>query len=98
MPFIRRYHADNNYIFWPDQARAHYAKSVINYLNENNVNFVRKSDNPVIAPECCPIENFCAILKQQVCKINRRAKKCETTLQKDTTFKILFLNFSFILI
>ena len=52
MLFIRQYHADNNYIFWPDQVRAHYAKSVINYLNENNVNFVRKNDNPVNVPEC----------------------------------------------
>ena len=31
IPFIRQYHTDNNYIFWPDQARAHYAESVINY-------------------------------------------------------------------
>ena len=35
MPFIRQYHADINYIFWPDQARAHHAKSVINYLKNN---------------------------------------------------------------
>ena len=56
--FIRQYDADNDYIFWQDQARAHYAKSVINYLNENSVNFVRKNDNPVNAPECRPIENF----------------------------------------
>ena len=68
MPFIRRYHADNNYIFWPDQARAHYAKSVINYLNKNKVNFVRENDNIVNEPECRAIENFWAILKQQVQK------------------------------
>ena len=60
--FIRQYHADNNYIFWPDQATAHYAKSVINYLNENNVNFVRKNDNPVNVPKCRPTENFWDIL------------------------------------
>ena len=52
MPFMRQYHADNNYIFWPDQARAHYAKSVIDYLNENNVNFVR--NNPVNVPGMLP--------------------------------------------
>ena len=28
---------------------------VINYLNENNVYFVRKNDNPVNVPECRPI-------------------------------------------
>ena len=30
------------------RSRAHYAKSVINYLNENNVNFILKNDNPEI--------------------------------------------------
>ena len=50
MPFIRQYHADNNYIFWPDQAKAHYAKNVINYLNENNLNFVHKNDYLVNLP------------------------------------------------
>ena len=70
MPFIRQYHAANNYIFWPDQAKALYTKSVINYLNEHNVNFVRKNDNPVIVPECRPIENFWSFLKQQVYKNN----------------------------
>ena len=44
-------------MFWPDQARAHYAKSVINYL---------KNDNPVNVLKCCPIKNFWAISKQQV--------------------------------
>jgi len=74
MPFIRQYHEDNNYIFWPDQARLHYAKSVIDYLVDNNVNFVDKNDNPVNVPECRPIENFWSILKQQVYKNNWRAK------------------------
>ena len=66
MSFVRQYHADNNYIFLSDQARAHYVKSVINYLKENNVNFACKNDNPENAPECHPIKNFWAILKQQV--------------------------------
>ena len=79
MPFIRQYHADNNYIFWP---RAHYAKSVINYLNESNVNLVRKKDNPVNVQECRPIENFWAILKQQVYKNNWRAKNVKQLYQR----------------
>ena len=48
MPFKGQYHADSNYVFCPDQARAHYAKNVINYLNKNNISFVCKNDNPVI--------------------------------------------------
>ena len=82
MSFIRQYYEDNNYIFWPDQARAHYAKSVFNYLNENNVNFVRKNDNPVNVPECRPIENFWAILKQQVHKNNWQAKNVKQLYQR----------------
>ena len=74
MAFIRYYHADNNYIFWPDQARAHYAKSVINYLNENNVNFVHKNDNPVNVPECHPIVIFWAILNSQYTRIIGKQK------------------------
>ena len=66
MKFIRQYHVDNNYIFWPNQARAHCAKSVINYLNKNNINFDRKKNNPVNVPECCPIEIFWAVLKASI--------------------------------
>ena len=80
--FIRQYHTDNNYIFWPDQAEAHYAKSVINYLNEKNVNFVHKNDNPVNVPECRPIENFWAILKQQVYKNNWQIKNGKQIYQR----------------
>ena len=59
------------------RSRAHYAKSVINYLNENNVNFILKNDNPVNIPQCCPKENFWALLKKQVYKKNRRATDVE---------------------
>ena len=82
MSFIKQYHTYNNCIFWLDQARAHYAKSVINYLNKNNVNFVHKIDNPVNVPECHPIENFWAILKQQVYKKNWRAKNVKQLYQR----------------
>ena len=61
--FIRQYHADYNYIFWPDQTRAHYAKSVINHLNKNNVNFVCKNDNPVSIPNCRPIKKLSDFFK-----------------------------------
>ena len=82
MPFIRQYHADNNYILWPDQASTHYAKCVINYLNKNNINFILKIDNPVNVQECCPIENFWAILKQQVYKNNWRVKNVKKLYQR----------------
>ena len=32
IPFIAKNHSDGEYVFWPDLASAHYAKSVIAYL------------------------------------------------------------------
>ena len=46
IPFIEKHHSDGQYIFWPDLASSHYAKSVIEYLREKKVNFVEKEDNP----------------------------------------------------
>ena len=47
MPFIAKHHSDGQYLFWTDLASSHYAKSVIGYLREKNVQFVEKSDNHV---------------------------------------------------
>ena len=46
IPFIAKYHSDGEYVFWPDLASAHYAKSVIAYLREKKVHFVAKIDTP----------------------------------------------------
>jgi hypothetical protein len=32
LPFIKKHHEDNKYIFWPDLASSHYAKSVLNWM------------------------------------------------------------------
>ena len=74
MPFITKYHSDNNYMFWPDLASSHYAKTVLNYLRAKNVNFVKKDQNPPNVPECRPIENFWGILKGKVYKNNWQAQ------------------------
>jgi len=49
--FIREKHSDNNYIFWPDLASSHYAKSVTRWMHANHINFVPKENNP---PNCSP--------------------------------------------
>ena len=54
---------------------------MINYFNETNANFVHKNDNPVNVPECRPIKNFWAILKQHVYKNNWRAKEVKQLYQ-----------------
>ena len=66
LPFIREKHSDNNYLFWPDKASSHYAKSVINHLTEQNIKFVPKVRNPTNVPQCRPIEDFFGYLCQLV--------------------------------
>ena len=39
------------YIFWKYLAEAHYSKKAVRLLNEQNFNFVPKSENPQNAPE-----------------------------------------------
>ena len=73
IPFIEKHHSDGNYIFWPDLASSHYAKSVIEYLREKKVNFVEKADNPANVPEARPIENLWGCLKGMVYKNNWQA-------------------------
>ena len=34
IPFIKEHHQDSQFVFWPDLAMSHYAKSVKAYLNE----------------------------------------------------------------
>jgi len=74
VPFIEQYHSDGEYIFWPDLASSHYANSVQDYMNEKNINFVKKEDNPANLPECRPIEDFWSILKGKVYEKNWQAQ------------------------
>jgi hypothetical protein len=62
------------YIFWPDLASAHYAKTVIANLHAEKVKFVEKKDNPANMPEVRPIEDFWGIIKAEVYKNNWQAK------------------------
>lgn len=71
------------------------------FLDENDINYVAKDDNPPNCPEVRPIENYFSILKQRVYAENwsaenrdqliRRIKKCtkEISLQ---TYQSLFCN------
>lgn len=67
-PFINEYYKKGGYVFWPDLASAHYAKKVVNYLNEKKINFVPKNINPANVPKARPIEDFWANLKREVYK------------------------------
>ena len=70
LPFIKKNTKKNlNYLFWPDLARSHYAKSVTNWLDANlpkNVEMVPESSNPPNVPQARPIESFWGVLAQRV--------------------------------
>ena len=74
IPFIRKHHKDDDYVFWPDLASAHYARDTIDYLIEKGINHVDKEENPANLPEVRPIEKFWGVLKGRVYKNNWQAK------------------------
>ena len=77
MPFIKKYHSDGKYVFWPDLTSSHYANTVLKFLNDNNVKFVQKADNPANVPKVRPIEEFWAHLKKKVYEGDWQAKNLD---------------------
>ena len=62
IPFIKRHHNKEKVLFWPDLPSSHYGHDVLQYLNENDVQFVDKKFNP----QARPIETLWSILKNMV--------------------------------
>lgn len=58
VPFMKKYHQDGNFVFWPDKSSSHYAKKTVEFLNNENIRFVPKEHNPKNLPQCRPIEDF----------------------------------------
>ena len=63
LPFIHKYHNNENYIFWPDLASSHYSNETVSWMNEN-VKFLPKNINPPNVPQARPIENLWGCLAQ----------------------------------
>jgi hypothetical protein len=68
IPFIKKKHYSMPYVFWPDLASAHYASNTIDCLNDHNVKFVAKNENPANLTECRPIEMFWYMWKAKAYK------------------------------
>lgn len=64
--FLNTHHVNDNIMFWPDLASCHYAGVTRQWLNENNIDFVPKLDNPPNVPQARPIEEFWSILSRKV--------------------------------
>lgn len=62
LPLIRKH--NNPVLFWPDLASCHYARSVLNWLDSEDIEFVKKEVNIPNCPELHPIERFWAIIKR----------------------------------
>lgn len=77
IPFLREYHSDNNYLFWPDKASSHYAGGPIKFLQQNNVKFMPKVLNPTNIPQCRPIEDFFGIMVDKVYKKGWKAENLQ---------------------
>lgn len=75
--FIQKYHSDGNYIFWPDLASSHYARSTQNWMKENHIKFVPKEVNPPNVPKARPIEDFWSILSRLVYSDGWEATSCK---------------------
>lgn len=73
VPFIAEHHSEDEILFWPDLASAHYAKATTDLLNELNISFVPKAMNPPNVPGQRPIEHFWGMLKERVYRGNFQA-------------------------
>ena len=82
LPFIQKYHQNDNYVFWPDQASSHYSKEVVAWLNSKKIEFLAKNINPANAPKTRPIEDFWGILKAKVYAKNWSAKNISQLTKK----------------
>jgi len=77
IPFIKKYHQEDEFIFRPDLASSHYGETVCDFKIESKINFVEKYENPANLPECRPIEQFWAIIKKKVYNGNWKAKNVD---------------------
>lgn len=93
LPFLEAKHADGDYVFWPDKASSHYARKVVDFLNESGIPFVPKEHNPTNLPQCRPIEDLWGALATLVYEngweaknlqqLKRRVKFCFKKLDQD---------------
>ena len=82
--FIDTYHSDGNYIFWPDLASSHYAKTVQEEYKNLGIKYLAKDANPPNVPQLRPIETFWAYLSE---KVYAGRPQCKTVEELITRIK-----------
>ncbi len=58
IPFLEQYHKKRKILFWPDLATCHYRQDVIQWMNCQNFEFVKRDENAPNVPQVRPIERY----------------------------------------
>jgi len=74
---IKANYENGSYASWPVLTSSDYAKNVTAYLEEENINFGQKFDNPANVPEARSIEDFWSYPKKKVYKKNWGAQNLD---------------------
>ena len=77
LPFINKYHSNKNILFWPDLARSHYSNIVQQRLNEMNIPYISRVDNPPNVPQARPIEVLWTVLERKIYENNWEANNID---------------------
>ena len=64
--FIKKFHGNDDIVFWPELASSHYAKKSLEEMKRLTIPVVPKDSNPPNIPQLRPIENFWANLKRRI--------------------------------
>ena len=94
VPFLNTHYPQGAYIFWPDKASAHYSRISTDFLDNNNICYVKKANNPTEVPQCRQIEDFFGLLAtrvyhqnwiaKDVSALKRRIQKCISEIPPGT--------------
>jgi len=74
IPFVESVHKNDQIVFWPDLASAHYSNMTQGFRASNNIEYVPKVHNPANVPELRPIEEFWSEIKRLVYENNWQAE------------------------
>jgi hypothetical protein len=78
LPFIKKYHPNAKILFWSDLSTVHYANIVLEWLNNEKIEYVAKKENPPNVPQARPIEHFWAICKREYAQRKNSAKNLKS--------------------
>ena len=82
IPFLKMAYPKGNAIFWPDKARAHYARTVQTFLREQKIKCVEYNLNPMKVPQTRSVETYWAELDRRLSLYRKPAKDLQILKQR----------------